>query len=84
MTAAPGRRSAVTCTIRVAGRLDSRWSVWFDGFTLTGEPDGTTTITGEVSDQAQLHGLLARIGDLGVVLISVGTTQRSDRGAPGE
>jgi hypothetical protein len=57
--------------ICVQGRLDERWSDWFDGFTLTSESDGTTTLTGRAIDQAALHGLLRRVGDLGVTLISV-------------
>lgn len=57
--------------IRLNGQLDQRWSDWFEGFTLTNESDGTTTLTGNVIDQAALHGLLRRVGDLGVTLISV-------------
>jgi hypothetical protein len=57
--------------LRVAGRLDPHWAAWFDGFTVTGEADGTTTLRGTVADQAQLHGMLAKIRDLGVALVSV-------------
>ncbi|WP_411720161.1 hypothetical protein [Mycetocola sp.] len=57
--------------IRLVGQLDQRWSDWFEGFTLTNETDGTTTLTGPVLDQAALHGLLRRVCDLGVTLISV-------------
>jgi hypothetical protein len=57
--------------LRVASRLDARWADWFDGFVLAAGEDGTTTLTGEVADQAELHGLLARIRDLGLDLISV-------------
>lgn len=57
--------------IRLHGQLDQRWSDWFEGFTLTNESDGTTTLTGPVIDQAALHGLLRRVGNLGVTLISV-------------
>lgn len=56
---------------RVAGELDPRWSEWFAGFTLTPEPDGTTTLRGPITDQSELHGVLARIRDLGLTLISV-------------
>lgn len=70
MTASPGRH-AVTYTVRVATRLDEHWADWFDGFTLTREADGTTILTGAVTDQAQLHGLLAKVRDLGVDLLSV-------------
>jgi hypothetical protein len=57
--------------LRVAGRLDQHWSAWFGGLTLTHEDDGSTSLTGTVTDQAELHGLLAKIRDLGVTLISV-------------
>ena len=57
--------------IRLQGQLDQRWSDWFEGFTLAIESDGTTTLTGPVTDQAALHGLLRRVSDLGVTLISV-------------
>jgi len=57
--------------IRLQGQLDQRWSDWFEGFTLAIQSDGTTTLTGPVTDQAALHGLLRRISDLGVTLISV-------------
>lgn len=57
--------------IRLQGQLDESWSDWFEGFTLASESDGTTTLTGPVIDQAALHGLLRRVGNLGVTLISV-------------
>ena len=57
--------------IRLQGQLDECWSDWFEGFTLTSDSDGTTTLTGPVIDQAALHGLLRRVSDLGVTLISV-------------
>jgi hypothetical protein len=57
--------------IRVRGRLDSRWAAWFDGMTLTDESDGTTNIHGPVVDQAALHGLLDRLRDVGLPLVSV-------------
>ena len=57
--------------LRVAGRLDQHWSAWLGGFTLTHEDDGSTSLTGTVTDQAELHGLLAKIRDLGLTLISV-------------
>lgn len=65
--------------IRLQGDLDDRWSEWFEGFALTNEGDGTTTLTGAVTDQAALHGLLRRVGDLGVTLISV---HDLDKGTP--
>ncbi len=57
--------------LRVSGQLDQHWSAWFDGLTLTHEDDGSTSLTGTVTDQAELHGLLTKIRDLGVTLISV-------------
>jgi hypothetical protein len=57
--------------IRVQGRLDPRWSTYFDGVHLTPDGDGTTVLTGRVVDQAALHGLLAGLRDLGLPLISV-------------
>ena len=58
--------------IRVRGILDaSRWAAWFDGFAVTPEANGDTTLVGEVTDQAALHGLIGRIGDLGLTLLAV-------------
>ncbi len=57
--------------IRVKGHLAARWATWFDGMSLTAESDGTTTIRGPVVDQAALHGLLQKLRDVGVPLISL-------------
>jgi hypothetical protein len=57
--------------IRVKGHLDARWSAWFDGMSVTNESDGTTSIHGPVIDQAALHGVLHRLRDTGLTLISV-------------
>jgi hypothetical protein len=57
--------------IRVKGHLDARWATWFDGMSLTNEADGTTTIAGPVVDQAALHGLLHKLRDVGIPLISL-------------
>ncbi len=56
--------------IRVKGELDARWQAWFEGMTIT-LGDDETIIRGTVADQAALHGLLARIRDLGLPLIAV-------------
>jgi hypothetical protein len=57
--------------IRIVGRLDRRWSDWFDGFTIVPQTGGVTLLAGSVADQAALHGLLFRIQDLGLPLLSV-------------
>ncbi|GAA1953463.1 hypothetical protein [Microbacterium deminutum] len=74
---APGDAEADRYEIRVNGRLDRRWSDWFGGFTLINQSDGTTTLIGSVVDQAALHGLLRRVGDLGVTLISLNITNET-------
>jgi hypothetical protein len=60
--------------IRVRGVLDRRWSAWFDGLQLTSDDRGQTTIAGPVADQAALHGLLAKVRDLGLELLEVRRT----------
>jgi hypothetical protein len=60
--------------IRVRGVLDSRWSAWFEELRLTSDEAGQTVIAGLVADQAALHGLLAKVRDLGLELLSVRRT----------
>jgi hypothetical protein len=67
--------------LRVAGHLDNHWSAWFGDLTLTHEGDGTTSLTGVVSDQAELHWLLMKVRDLGVTLISVAVIDPAGKGA---
>ena len=70
--------------LRVDGHLDEHWSAWFGGLTLTREDDGTTTLRGAVADQAELHGLLTKIRDLGAPLLSVHTGDAPGQvGGPG-
>ena len=57
--------------IRIQGHLDNRWTDWFDGLTITLKDNGETLLTGPVVDQAALHGLLKKVRDLGMPLISV-------------
>ena len=68
--AAPGEPPA-QYEIRVRGVLDSQWSTWFEGMAITSDVPGQTLIAGPVTDQAALHGLLAKIRDLGLPLLSV-------------
>ena len=56
--------------IRIEGHLGPRWSEWFEGLTITPEEGGETLLTGPVADQAALHGLLRKVRDLGIPLIS--------------
>ena len=56
--------------IRVKGHLDERWSDWFDGLEITNLENGEAVLSGEIVDQAALHGVLARVRDLGMPLIS--------------
>jgi hypothetical protein len=63
--------------IRVIGHLAPRWAAWFEGLTLTAHDDGTTVIDGPIVDQSALHGLLRKLGDLGLPIISVTPTTRS-------
>ena len=57
--------------IRLKGHLDGRWAAWFDDLSLSRERDGTTILRGPIPDQAALHGLLQRVRDTGLSLVSV-------------
>ena len=63
--------------IRIKGHLDKSWADWFDWITIIHEDNGETLLTGKLPDQAALHGLLNRLRDLGVQLISVNTVEDS-------
>jgi hypothetical protein len=71
MNRQPGPYPPAFYEVRIEGHLDEYWSAWFGGLTLIREDDGTTTLRGAVTDQAELHGLLAKVRDLGVTLISL-------------
>lgn len=75
--AAPGR-----VEIRVKGHLDARWSDWFDRLTISTQGDGTTLIHGPVTDQAALFGVLQRLQDLALPLISVVHVDPNDPSTP--
>jgi hypothetical protein len=66
--------------IHLQGRLDPRWATSFDGMALTSGADGTTVIRGPVADQSSLHGLLARLRDLGLPLLSVAQVEPEEPG----
>src|SRR5690242_8353202 len=68
------RHRAPRYAIRVKGHLDTSWGEWLGGLSLTHDSDGTTVVAGTVADQAALHGLLQKLRDLGVTLISVNET----------
>lgn len=67
---ANGFDQPIVYEIRVKGHLGSQWTEWFGGMTITLEDNGDTLLTGPVMDQAALHGLLRKVRDLGMPLIS--------------
>jgi len=74
----PRSREAERYEIRLAGHLDAHWAAWFDGLTVTRNDDGTTDISGLIVDQAAFHGLLQRVRDLGLPLVSVTRIDHDD------
>ncbi len=69
--------------IRLKGHLGSQWTDWFGGLAITLAEDGDTLLTGPVADQAALHGLLKKVRDLGMPLISVTPVEPGPPAAPG-
>ncbi len=69
---------AVIYQVRLQGHLGDEWTDWFDGLTITLEEDGDTLLTGPVIDQAALHGLLKKVRDLGLPLVSVVPVQSNE------
>ena len=61
--------------IRIQGHLGKQWATWLDGLTLTLEEDGNTLLSGPVADQSALHGILKKIRDLGMPLLSVNSVE---------
>ena len=68
--------------IRIKGHLDEQWTDWFGGLTVTLEEDGDTLLTGPVIDQAALFGLLRKVSDLGMPLLSVNPVKPDEAIAP--
>jgi hypothetical protein len=65
------KEPAMTYEFRVEGHLDDHWSAWLGDLTIARHHDGTSTLTGPVADQAQLHGVLAGLRDIGATLLSL-------------
>ena len=61
----------MACQIRIAGHMGGEWADWFEGLIVTPQDNGETLLSGQVADQAVLHGLLKRVRDLGIPLLSV-------------
>jgi hypothetical protein len=68
--------------IRIKGHLDDRWAAWFDVLTLTLEDNGNTLLTGPVADQAALYGILKKVRDVGLSLISVNRVEPDQADSP--
>jgi hypothetical protein len=64
--------------IRLQGQIDEQWSEWFEGLTITHTGQGETVLAGCVADQAALHGLLAKVRDLGLSLVSVNSEEMEE------
>ena len=81
-TRTPDRPEARRYEIRLTGHLEARWTAWFDGLTVTHESDGITVLSGPIADQAALHGLIQRVRDLGLPLVSVTQVETDRPGLP--
>jgi hypothetical protein len=64
--------------IRLKGRIDAQWGDWFEGLTSATEGNGTTVLSGLLVDQAALHGVLRKVGDLGMTLVSINVVEAGD------
>ena len=67
--------------VRIEGHLDARWAAWFDALSLTKESDGTTVFRTQVADQAALYGLLQKVRDIGLPLLSVAQVEAEKPGS---
>lgn len=68
--------------IRLKGQLNARWADWFDGMTITLDNNGDTLLSGPVVDQAALHGLLKKVRDVGLTLLSVNSVKQEGTEGP--
>jgi hypothetical protein len=75
-------RQPMIYQVRIQGHLGGQWTDWFGGLTITQEDNGETLFTGPVVDQAALHGLLRKVRDLGLPLVSVIRVEPGQTGAP--
>ena len=82
MSSTPNGHDGDWYEIRIQGRLDARWSSWFDDLDLSHTDDGKTVLRGPVADQSALHGLLHKLCDLGVPLLSVTQTDPDNPSDP--
>jgi hypothetical protein len=82
MSHTANRHAPTAYRLRVEGHLAQHWSAWFQDLTLHRENDGTTSLSGAVKDQAELHGLLTKVRDLGINLISVEVIDPPDKSTP--
>jgi hypothetical protein len=71
----PPTSNALYYEIRLKGHLEARWVQWFDGLTITLEENGNTLLSGPLADQAALHGILKKVRDLGLTLLSVNSVE---------
>ena len=78
------RHAPTAYRLRVEGHLAQHWSAWFQDLTLHRENDGTTSLSGAVTDQAELHGLLTKIRDLGITLISWTSSTHQTKALPSD
>lgn len=82
MTGKQENRKQEVYEIRVKGVLDGKWSDWFEGMQVTPQPSGETLLTGPLLDQAALYGLLHKVRDMGLPLVSVKRVDAQDRSDP--
>ncbi len=75
----PPSSNAPYYEIRLKGHLEARWEQWFDGLTITLEENGNTLLSGPLADQAALHGILKKVRDLGLTLLSVNSVEPDNK-----